>query len=72
MTERRKKLKGRENAYKAIVTGAVGGVAGVIHAAESATTDCQPNDNVIKINPKEGISIHFTWSLSVLLYHIYS
>ena len=28
------------------MTGAVGGAAGVIHAAESATTDCQPNDNV--------------------------
>jgi dTDP-4-amino-4,6-dideoxygalactose transaminase len=40
------KIKGQENAYKAIVTGAVGGAAGVIHAADSATTDCQPNDNV--------------------------
>lgn len=40
------KIKGQENAYKQIVTGAVGGAAGVIHAASSATTDCQPNDNV--------------------------
>ena len=40
------KVKGQENAYKAIVTGAVGGAAGVIHAAKTATTDCQPNDNV--------------------------
>lgn len=40
------KVKGQENAYKTIVTGAVGGAAGVIHTAESATTDCQPNDNV--------------------------
>jgi len=40
------KIKGQENAYKTIVKGAVGGAAGVIHAAESATTDCQPNDNV--------------------------
>ena len=40
------KIKGQENAYKTIVTGAVGGAAGVIHMAESATTDCQPNDNV--------------------------
>ncbi len=40
------RIKGQENAYKAIVTGAVGGAAGVIHAASSATTDCQPNDNV--------------------------
>ena len=40
------KVKGQENAYKTIVTGAVGGAAGVIHAAESAHTDCEPNDNV--------------------------
>ena len=40
------RVKGQENAYKTIVTGAVGGAAGVIHAAASATTDCQPNDNV--------------------------
>ena len=40
------KIKGQENAYKAIVTGAVGGAAGVIHAATSAHTDCEPNANV--------------------------
>ena len=40
------RIKGQENAYKTIVKGAVGGAAGVIHLAESATTDCQPNDNV--------------------------
>ncbi len=40
------KVKGQENAYKQVISGAVGGAAGVIHAAESATTDCQPNDNV--------------------------
>ena len=40
------RIKGQENAYKTIVTGAVGGAAGVIHVADSATTDCQPNDNV--------------------------
>ena len=40
------KVKGQENAYKTIVQGAVGGAAGVIHTASSATTDCQPNDNV--------------------------
>ncbi len=40
------KVKGQENAYKQIVTGAVGGAAGVIHAAESAHTDCEPNTNV--------------------------
>ena len=40
------KIKGQENAYKTIVQGAVGGAAGVIHVADTATTDCQPNDNV--------------------------
>lgn len=40
------KIKGQENAYKHVVTGAVGGAAGVTHAVKSATTDCQPNPNV--------------------------
>lgn len=40
------KIKGQENAYKTVVTGTVGGAAGVIHTASSAVTDCQPNDNV--------------------------
>ncbi|MDE6397308.1 MAG: aminotransferase class I/II-fold pyridoxal phosphate-dependent enzyme [Muribaculaceae bacterium] len=40
------KIKDQENAYKQVITGAVGGAAGVIHAASTATTDCQPNDNV--------------------------
>ena len=40
------KVKGQEDAYKTIVTGAVGGAAGVIHAAESAHTDCEPDANV--------------------------
>jgi dTDP-4-amino-4,6-dideoxygalactose transaminase len=40
------RINGQENAYKTVVQGAVGGAAGVIHVAESATTDCQPNDNV--------------------------
>ena len=39
-------VKGEENAYKVVITGAVGGAAGVIHTASSATTDCQPNANV--------------------------
>lgn len=37
---------GQEYAYKEIVKGAVGGAAGVVHAASTAVTDCQPNDNV--------------------------
>lgn len=40
------KVVGQENAYKKVITGAVGGAAGVIHAASVPTTDCQPNDNV--------------------------
>ena len=40
------KVKGQEDAYKTVVTGAVGGAAGVIHVAESAHTDCEPNANV--------------------------
>lgn len=40
------KIKGQENAYKQVITGAVGGAAGVTHTVASATTDCQPNDNV--------------------------
>ena len=40
------RIKGQENAYKTIVQGAVGGAAGVIHMAESAHTDCEPNANV--------------------------
>ncbi len=40
------KIKGQENSYKTVVKGAVGGAAGIIHIADSATTDCQPNDNV--------------------------
>ena len=40
------RFKGQENAYKDIVKTAVGGAAGVIHAVDCATTDCQPNENV--------------------------
>lgn len=39
-------IKGEENAYKAVITGAVGGAAGVTHTASTAVTDCQPNANV--------------------------
>ena len=40
------KVRGQENAYRQVITGAVGGAAGVIHTAKATTTDCQPNDNV--------------------------
>ena len=40
------RIQGQENAYKEVIKTAVGGAAGVIHQVDSATTDCQPNDNV--------------------------
>lgn len=39
-------VKGEEHAYEATITGAVGGAAGVTHAAASPHTDCEPNNNV--------------------------
>jgi len=46
------KVVGQENAYKEVIKTAVGGAAGVLRQAqdkfgvESATTECQPNENV--------------------------
>ncbi|MDE5685329.1 MAG: aminotransferase class I/II-fold pyridoxal phosphate-dependent enzyme, partial [Paramuribaculum sp.] len=40
------RVKGQELAYGQVVSGAVGGAAGVTHAASTAVTDCQPNANV--------------------------
>ena len=40
------RIQGQENAYKEVIQSAVGGAAGVIRAVESATTTCQPNENV--------------------------
>ena len=39
-------VQGQENAYAEVIKTAVGGAAGVIHAVDSAVTDCQPNANV--------------------------
>ena len=58
------KIKGQEDAYKTIVTGAVGGAAGVIHAASSAVTDCQPNHNVEALRvalDKAGVEARPVW-----------
>ena len=58
------KIKGQENAYKNIITSPVGGVPAVIHAASSARTDCQPNDNVEALRialEKEGIESRPLW-----------
>ena len=57
-------VKGQELAYKTPVTGPVGGVASVIHAVDSAVTDCQPNDNVEAMRmalDKEGIEARPVW-----------
>ena len=40
------RVKGQERAYAEVVSGAVGGAAGVTHAATSAHTDCEPATNV--------------------------
>lgn len=40
------RVKGQDEAYRKVITGAVGGAAGVTHTVASTTTDCQPNDNV--------------------------
>ena len=40
------RIQGQENAYKEVIKSAIGGAAGVIHAVDTAVTDCQPNDNV--------------------------
>ena len=58
------RVKGQEDAYKNIVTGAVGGAAGVIHTAATAVTDCQPNANVEAMRvalDKAGIEARPTW-----------
>lgn len=39
-------VQGEENAYAAVVQGAVGGAAGVVLQASSAHTACEPNRNV--------------------------
>ncbi len=39
-------IVGEEDVYAEVTTAAVGGAAGVTHAAKSAQTDCQPNPNV--------------------------
>ena len=57
-------VRGQENAYATIVAGAVGGAAGVIHAASSAHTDCEPTANVEAMRvflDKAGIEARPLW-----------
>lgn len=39
-------VRGEEHAYETAVQGAVGGAAGVTHAASALHTDCEPNRNI--------------------------
>lgn len=58
------RVKGEENAYAAVVKGAVGGAAGVVHQAESSHTDCEPNKNVEAMRmalDKAGIESRPLW-----------
>lgn len=58
------KVKGQEDAYKAVVKGAVGGAAGVVHQASTVHTDCEPNDNVEAMRiylDKAGIESRPLW-----------
>ena len=40
------RIRGEGRTYREVITGAVGGAAGVTHAAQSAHTDLEPNRNV--------------------------
>lgn len=40
------KVKGQEKAYSRMVSGAVGGAAGVVHSNTQLRSDCEPNTNV--------------------------
>ncbi|MCM1030912.1 MAG: aminotransferase class I/II-fold pyridoxal phosphate-dependent enzyme [Oscillibacter sp.] len=58
------KVKGQEDAYKQVITGAVGGAAGVTHAANGVHTDCEPNRNVEAVRialDKVGIESRPLW-----------
>lgn len=58
------KVVGQEMAYSTAVQGAVGGAAGVTHAAESLHTDCEQNTNVEAMRvalDKAGIEARPLW-----------
>ncbi len=57
-------VTGEEHAYEVAVQGAVGGAAGVTHAAASLHTDCEPNRNVEAMRmalDKAGIESRPLW-----------
>lgn len=57
-------VHGMENVYNEVISGAVGGAAGVIHKATAPVTDCQPNANVealrVALN-KAGVESRPLW-----------
>lgn len=58
------RIKGQEHAYNTMIQGAVGGAAGVVHASNSAHTDCEPNANVEALRialDKAGIESRPLW-----------
>lgn len=58
------KIVDQDKAYASVVTGAVGGAAGVTHEAKCARTACEPNDNVEALRialDKAGIESRPLW-----------
>ena len=58
------RVKGEENAYEQPVSGAVGGVAGLVHGGGPVHTDCEPNRNVEAMRvalDKAGIESRPLW-----------
>ncbi len=58
------RVKGQESAYSTNIEGAVGGAAGVTHAASSLHTDCEPNANIEAMRialDKAGIEARPLW-----------
>ncbi len=58
------KIKGQDEVYGEVVTGSVGGAAGVTHTAASAHTDVEPNTNVEALRvwlDKAGIESRPLW-----------
>ncbi len=58
------RVRNEESAYSAVISGAVGGAAGVVHSVSSAVTDCQPNNNVEALRvalDKAGVETRPLW-----------
>ncbi len=57
-------IEGQESAYTEVVSGAVGGAAGVVHTASTPHTDCEPNPNVEALRiflDNAGIEVRPLW-----------